>query len=142
MGNVIPEENSLLVASVAKFNNWFGADEEGKRGGVPCAWRWPDVMWVLGAGSKSAHPPPCRPLPPPAGPAPPPRPGIDVQLDTEVVAIDRSAKRVTARNTQSGSEAQLEYDALVLAPGAAAIRPPLPGIDLPGIFKCKEIPDV
>lgn len=79
---------------------------------------------------------------PHAAPLPSPLPGIDVQLDTEVVAIDRAAKRVTARNTQSGSEEQLEYDALVLSPGASAIRPPLPGIDLPGIFKCKEIPDV
>jgi len=29
---------------------------------------------------------------------------------------------------------QESYDALVLAPGSAPIRPPLPGIDLPGIF--------
>lgn len=26
VGNVIPEESSLLVATVAKFNNWFGID--------------------------------------------------------------------------------------------------------------------
>jgi NADPH-dependent 2,4-dienoyl-CoA reductase/sulfur reductase-like enzyme/rhodanese-related sulfurtransferase len=33
------------------------------------------------------------------------------------------------------------YDALVLAPGAAPLRPPLPGIDLPGIFALRTIPD-
>lgn len=33
------------------------------------------------------------------------------------------------------------YDALVLSPGAFAIKPPLPGIDLPGIFQMKTIPD-
>ncbi len=30
-----------------------------------------------------------------------------------------------------------KYDKLVLSPGAAPIRPPLPGIDLPGIFQCE-----
>jgi NADPH-dependent 2,4-dienoyl-CoA reductase/sulfur reductase-like enzyme/rhodanese-related sulfurtransferase len=34
-----------------------------------------------------------------------------------------------------------KYDALVLAPGAAPIRPPLPGIDLSGIFALRTIPD-
>ncbi len=30
------------------------------------------------------------------------------------------------------------YDKLVLSPGAAPIRPPLPGIDLPGIFSGED----
>jgi NADPH-dependent 2,4-dienoyl-CoA reductase/sulfur reductase-like enzyme/rhodanese-related sulfurtransferase len=34
------------------------------------------------------------------------------------------------------------YDALVLSPGARPIKPPLPGIDLPGIFTLRNIPDV
>ena len=67
---------------------------------------------------------------------------IDVKLGTEVVAIDRHARRITARDLASGAETQHEYDALILSPGAAAIKPPLPGIELPGIFKMKEIPDV
>jgi NADPH-dependent 2,4-dienoyl-CoA reductase/sulfur reductase-like enzyme/rhodanese-related sulfurtransferase len=33
------------------------------------------------------------------------------------------------------------YDKLVLSPGAAPIRPPLPGIDLPGIFSVRNVPD-
>jgi len=33
------------------------------------------------------------------------------------------------------------YDALVLSPGASPLRPPLPGIDLPGIFTLRSIPD-
>ena len=33
------------------------------------------------------------------------------------------------------------YDVLVLAPGAAAVRPPLPGVDLPGVFAVRSIPD-
>ena len=33
------------------------------------------------------------------------------------------------------------YDKLVLAPGAVSVRPPLPGIDLPGIFHVRTVPD-
>ena len=33
------------------------------------------------------------------------------------------------------------YDKLVLAPGAPSVRPPLPGIDLPGIFHVRTVPD-
>ena len=33
------------------------------------------------------------------------------------------------------------YDKLVISPGAAPIRPPLPGIDLPGIFAVRTVPD-
>jgi NADPH-dependent 2,4-dienoyl-CoA reductase/sulfur reductase-like enzyme/rhodanese-related sulfurtransferase len=33
------------------------------------------------------------------------------------------------------------YDKLVLSPGAESIHPPLPGIDLPGIFQVRTVPD-
>ena len=33
------------------------------------------------------------------------------------------------------------YDKLVLAPGAASVRPHIPGIDLPGIFSVRTVPD-
>jgi NADPH-dependent 2,4-dienoyl-CoA reductase/sulfur reductase-like enzyme len=45
------------------------------------------------------------------------------------------ARTVTARDLTTGREFQAPFDALVLAPGAQAIKPPLPGIDLPGIFQ-------
>jgi NADPH-dependent 2,4-dienoyl-CoA reductase/sulfur reductase-like enzyme/rhodanese-related sulfurtransferase len=41
----------------------------------------------------------------------------------------------------SGKIYRETYDALVLAPGAEPLRPPLPGIDLPGIFTLRSIPD-
>ncbi len=41
----------------------------------------------------------------------------------------------------AGAEQVHAYDHLVLSPGAAAIKPPLPGVDLPGIFQMKTIPD-
>lgn len=66
---------------------------------------------------------------------------VEVHEGTEVVSIDRKARTVTARHLASGKEFQAPFDALVLSPGAQAIRPPLPGIDLPGIFQMKTIPD-
>jgi NADPH-dependent 2,4-dienoyl-CoA reductase/sulfur reductase-like enzyme/rhodanese-related sulfurtransferase len=33
------------------------------------------------------------------------------------------------------------YDKLVLSPGATSVHPPLPGIDLPGIFHVRTVPD-
>ncbi len=66
---------------------------------------------------------------------------IDVRLENEVIAIDRDAAQITVRNRQTDEVYQEAYDALVLAPGAAPIRPPLPGIDLPGIFALRTIPD-
>jgi NAD(P)H-nitrite reductase large subunit len=50
-------------------------------------------------------------------------------------------KTVVARNVNTGQEATYPYDKLVLAPGAAAVKPPLPGVDLPGVFQMKTVPD-
>lgn len=66
---------------------------------------------------------------------------IDVRLENEVMAIDRATQQITVKNRKTGEVYQEAYDALVLAPGAAPIRPPLPGIDLPGIFALRTIPD-
>lgn len=54
---------------------------------------------------------------------------LDVRVRTEAVRIDRDAKTVTVRNLDSDTETDLPYDALVLAPGATPVRPPLPGIE-------------
>lgn len=66
---------------------------------------------------------------------------VDVRTHSEVVAIDRPAQTVTVRNLESGNEAVEHYDALVLSPGASPIRPAWPGIDLPGIFTLRTVPD-
>ena len=66
---------------------------------------------------------------------------IDVRTDTEVTAIDRNAGTIAIRDVHTGSVGIEHYDALVLSPGAAPIRPPLPGIDLPGVFAVRTIPD-
>jgi NADPH-dependent 2,4-dienoyl-CoA reductase/sulfur reductase-like enzyme/rhodanese-related sulfurtransferase len=66
---------------------------------------------------------------------------IEVYTDTEVTSIDRSACTITVRYGQNGASRTERYDVLVLSPGAAPIRPPLPGVDLPGIFAVRSIPD-
>lgn len=66
---------------------------------------------------------------------------IKVLLGHEVTAIQRTAKTVRITNLLDGSEREEHYDALVLSTGAKAIRPPLEGIDLPGIYVLRTIPD-
>src|SRR5215831_14367061 len=59
----------------------------------------------------------------------------------EIVAIDRGARTIAVRDLKSGATRTERYDALVLSPGAAPIRPPLSGVDLPGVFAIRSIPD-
>ncbi len=66
---------------------------------------------------------------------------IEVRTENEVIAIDRDAREIEVKEISSGRHYRESYDALVLSPGAAAIRPPLPGIDLPGIFVVRTVPD-
>ena len=66
---------------------------------------------------------------------------IEVRTEAETVSIDRSKREITVRDLKTGRTYKEPYDALVLSTGARAIRPPLPGIDLPGIFVLRTIPD-
>lgn len=66
---------------------------------------------------------------------------IDVRTNCEAVGISPGEKTITLRNVITGEKSVHPYDKLVLAPGAVAIRPPLPGIDLPGIFHVRTVPD-
>jgi len=67
---------------------------------------------------------------------------IDVRVRTEVTAIDREAKKIQARELDSGREYPLEYDALVLSPGADPIKPPIPGIEDSRIFTLRSVSDI
>ncbi|MCJ8502296.1 FAD-dependent oxidoreductase [Desulfatitalea alkaliphila] len=66
---------------------------------------------------------------------------IDVRLRSEVVRIDRERQLVEVNDLEQGAIYTEHYDALVLSPGARAIRPDMPGIQLPGIFSVRTIPD-
>jgi NADPH-dependent 2,4-dienoyl-CoA reductase/sulfur reductase-like enzyme/rhodanese-related sulfurtransferase len=66
---------------------------------------------------------------------------IAVRLNCDVLAIDREQCEIVVKDLKTGQDFRHGYDALVLSPGASPIRPPLPGIDLPGIFTLRSIPD-
>jgi len=68
--------------------------------------------------------------------------GIDLRTRHEVLSIDQATNEVEIRDLVENRIYRQSYDALVLAPGAAPLRPPLPGIDLPGIFTLRNIPDM
>lgn len=66
---------------------------------------------------------------------------VAVHTGTEVLRVDLAARTIRVRELHEGGERDERYDALVLAPGAAPIRPQLPGADLPGVFVLRSIPD-
>ena len=66
---------------------------------------------------------------------------IDVRTNCEAISISPKKKTVDLRNVTTGEVTTESYDKLVLSPGAPSVRPPLPGIDLPGIFHVRTVPD-
>jgi NADPH-dependent 2,4-dienoyl-CoA reductase/sulfur reductase-like enzyme/rhodanese-related sulfurtransferase len=66
---------------------------------------------------------------------------IDVRTRCEVIGVSSQQKTVEIKNHVTGEVTTEKYDKLVLSPGAAPLRPPLPGIDLPGVFSLRTVPD-
>jgi len=66
---------------------------------------------------------------------------IDVRVKTEVLRIDRQQKQVIVRDFASGNESAEPYDALILSPGAAPVRPPIEGADRPQVMTLRNIAD-
>lgn len=64
---------------------------------------------------------------------------LDVRTGSEVTAVDTAAKTVSVRAADGDYE--LSYDALVLSPGASALRPPLPGLDSPRVRTLRTVED-
>ncbi len=90
VGNVIPEEENLLMVTKEDFKNNFN---------------------------------------------------IDVRLFSEVYAVDTNNKTVSVREVETGKEYREHYDKLVISTGSQPVKPNLPGIDSPGIFTLRNIPD-
>ena len=63
------------------------------------------------------------------------------RTNCEVVGISAKEKTVKLKNHLTGEVTTEKYDKLVLSPGAAPVRPPLPGLDLPGIFSVRTVED-
>ncbi len=67
---------------------------------------------------------------------------VESRVNSEVIAIDREKKQVLVRETITGREYSESYDRLVLSPGAQPFVPPIPGVDLEGVFSLRSIPDM
>ena len=66
---------------------------------------------------------------------------IDIRLKSEVLSIDRVAKRVEVKDLSSGEIYSESYDKLVMSPGAEPLKPPVPGINNKCIFTLRNVPD-
>lgn len=66
---------------------------------------------------------------------------IEVRTQSDVLAIDPAARTLTVHDLVNDRTYLESYDALILAPGAKPVTPPLPGLDLPGVFRLRTIPD-
>jgi NADPH-dependent 2,4-dienoyl-CoA reductase/sulfur reductase-like enzyme/rhodanese-related sulfurtransferase len=54
---------------------------------------------------------------------------LDVRVSTEVLAINPSKKVVAIKNLITGETSEMDYDKLILSPGASPVVPPIPGIE-------------
>jgi NADPH-dependent 2,4-dienoyl-CoA reductase/sulfur reductase-like enzyme/rhodanese-related sulfurtransferase len=54
---------------------------------------------------------------------------LDVRVNTEVLAINPGKKSLAIRNLDSHETHEIDYDKLVLSPGASPVVPPIPGIE-------------
>ena len=66
---------------------------------------------------------------------------INVRINHEALSIDRKNKKVQVKDINKQESYNLEYDYLILSPGASPIVPPFKGIDEVPIFTLRTIPD-
>jgi NADPH-dependent 2,4-dienoyl-CoA reductase/sulfur reductase-like enzyme/rhodanese-related sulfurtransferase len=66
---------------------------------------------------------------------------VDARTRCEAVDIAPDRKTVDLKDLKTSEVTTESYDKLVLSPGAPPSRPPLPGLDLPGIYSVRTVPD-
>lgn len=67
---------------------------------------------------------------------------MDVKTLHEVKAIDPSKKVVQVTDLRARRTLEVPYDRLIISPGAAPIRPALPGAELPGVHVLRTMADM
>lgn len=71
----------------------------------------------------------------------PPMPNVEVHTATEAIALDAKAKKLEVQELKTKKRRAVEYDALILATGSYAFKPPIPGIALSGVHVVKTVED-
>lgn len=69
------------------------------------------------------------------------RQGIAVLTEHVVEKIDPASKMVSAKNITADRTVSLHYDKLLIATGAVSQRPPISGLDNPGVFFLRWMDD-
>lgn len=67
---------------------------------------------------------------------------VEVRINNEIVAIDRSSKEVEVLDLTTGNKYTESYDQLILSPGAEPVRPPIAGVDCDRVFTLRNVTDV
>lgn len=67
---------------------------------------------------------------------------LDVRTAHEVLSMDPIQKSLRVKNLETGEEYTESYDKLAYCPGAEAVRPPIAGLDLPGVHVLRRIGDM
>ncbi|MFH0958078.1 MAG: FAD-dependent oxidoreductase [Pseudomonadota bacterium] len=66
---------------------------------------------------------------------------VEVRTNSEVLTINANKQEILIRDINSGKSYIESYDTIILAPGAEPVKPPIPGVDLEGVFHLRDIPD-
>lgn len=67
---------------------------------------------------------------------------LDVRVRNQVERIDRDRRVVQVLDLSNGRTYEEPYDYLILSPGASPLKPPVAGLDLPGVFSLRDVPDM
>ncbi|MFG6120880.1 MULTISPECIES: CoA-disulfide reductase [Thalassobacillus] len=67
--------------------------------------------------------------------------GIDARTKHEVTRVDCEQKIIHGTNLETDEPFQESYDRLLVATGASPVCPPWEGVELPGVYQLKTIPD-
>jgi NADPH-dependent 2,4-dienoyl-CoA reductase/sulfur reductase-like enzyme len=67
--------------------------------------------------------------------------GIEIMVRHRVERIDATGKNLSVLNLKTGQAFEDAYDRLVIATGARAVLPPIPGAEVEGVFKLRFLTD-
>lgn len=67
--------------------------------------------------------------------------GVQVHTQCEVTHVDTVAKKITAKNHETGEEITDTYDRLMIATGASPIVPPIENVKLQNVFTLHSLED-